>query len=76
MVKEMEEKIVNIINELKPYLNSDGGDIDFVKYEDNIVYIKLKGACSGCVHRNATISNVVLSMLQEELPEIKEVKEV
>ncbi len=71
----MEDKIKAVIEELRPYLNSDGGDIEFVKYEDDIVYIKLAGACSGCAHRNATISNVVLSMLQEEIPEIKEVKE-
>ena len=71
----MEEKIIAIINELKPYLNSDGGDVEFVKYEDNIVYINLKGACSGCMHRNMTINNLILNMLQEEIPEIKDVKE-
>lgn len=71
----METKIKEIIGELKPYLNSDGGDIEFVKYEDNIVYVKLTGACSGCAHRNATISNVVLAMLQDSIPEIKDVKE-
>lgn len=69
----MEEKILNVINELKPYLNSDGGDIEFIKYEDNIVYVKLYGACEGCQHRNDTIKNVVLTMLQDEIPEIKDV---
>ncbi len=72
----MEEKIKEIIEEMRPYLNSDGGDIEFIKYEDGIVYVKLTGACSGCAHRNTTISNVILNLLQEELPEIKEVKEI
>ncbi len=71
----MEEKIIEVIEEMRPYLNSDGGDIEFIKYEDGIVYVKLTGACSGCVHRNETITNVILNLLQEEIPEIKEVKE-
>ena len=71
----MEERIIEIINEIKPYLNSDGGDIEFVRYEDNIVYIKFYGACSGCVHKNETIKNLVLTMLQDSIDEIKDVKE-
>lgn len=71
----MEDKIIEVINEIKPYLNSDGGDIEFVKYEDNVVYIKFFGACSGCAHRNETIKNLVLSMVQDEIPEVKDVIE-
>lgn len=71
----MEQKINEVLDELRPYLNSDGGDIELTKYEDGIVYVKLSGACSGCAHRNATITNVVLAMLQDSIPEIKEVKE-
>ena len=71
----MEQKINEVLDELRPYLNSDGGDIELVKYEDGIVYVKLSGACGGCAHRNATITNVVLAMLQDSIPEIKEVKE-
>ena len=74
-MKKVEEKIIEIINEIRPYLNSDGGDIEFVKREDGIVYIKLYGACSGCAHRDDTISSIVLTMIQEQVPEIKEVKE-
>ena len=43
-----EEKIISIIDELRPFLINDGGNIEFVKYEDNIVYIKMMGACSNC----------------------------
>ena len=71
----MEQKINEVLDELRPYLNSDDGDIELTKYEDGIVYVKLSGACSGCAHRNATITNVVLAMLQDSIPEIKEVKE-
>ena len=48
----MEDKIKNVLNELKPYLNSDGGDVEFIKYENNHVYIKLNGACQNCFHKD------------------------
>ena len=41
-----EEKIKEIINKIRPYLIGDGGDIEFVKYEDGILYIKMLGACA------------------------------
>ena len=40
-----EKKIREIIDKIVPYLNSDGGNIEFIKLEDDIVYIKLTGAC-------------------------------
>ena len=43
-----EEKIKDILNKLRPFLLSEGGDLSFVKYEDNIVYIKMLGACLWC----------------------------
>lgn len=69
----MEEKIIDVLNKLRPYLNSDGGDLEFVKYEDYIVYIKLFGACCGCAHRNETIKGGLLRALQAEIPEIKDI---
>ena len=71
----MREKVEVVLEKLRPYIMDDGGDIEFVKYEDNIVYVHLTGACSGCAHRNNTISNVILSMLQESIEEVKDVKE-
>ena len=43
-----EDKIKEIINKLRPYLIGDGGNVEFIKYENNIVYIKMLGACAGC----------------------------
>ena len=45
---EIEIKIKNLIEKIRPYLINDGGNIEFIKYEDNIVYVKLTGACDGC----------------------------
>ena len=67
----MEEKIKEIINQIRPYLNMDGGDIEFVKFEEGYVYIKLSGACSNCLMQDNTINDGLLTMFQEEIPEIK-----
>ena len=69
----MEEKIKETINIIKPYLNSDGGDIEYVSYKDNIVYVKMYGACAECGYRDDTITDFVLRTIQEEVPEVKNV---
>ena len=69
----MEENIIYILDQIRPYLNSDGGDVEFIKYEDGIVFIKLTGACSYCDHRNDTIKISIFQTLQSEIPEIKDV---
>ena len=64
-MKENEEKIIDIINRLRPFLISDGGNIEFVKYENNIVYIKMMGACSNCQMLDLTLKDGIE-------PEVKE----
>jgi len=67
----MEKRIIEMIDQIRPYLNMDGGDIEFVKYEDNYVYIKLSGACTNCLMQDNTINDGLLTMFQEEIPEIE-----
>ncbi len=67
------EKIIEIIDKLRPFLVSDGGNIEFIKYENNIVYIKMLGACAGCELIDITLKEGVESALKEEIPNIKEV---
>lgn len=68
-----EEKIIDVINKLRPFLIGDGGDIEFVKYEDNIVYIKMLGACAGCSLIDYTLKDGVENAIKEEVPSVKEV---
>jgi len=72
-MKEKEKKIIDIIEELRPFLINDGGDIEFVKLEDNIVYIKLLGACSNCSLIDYTIKDGIEAAIKEEIPEIEAV---
>ena len=69
-MKETENKIIEILEKIRPYLNNDGGDVEFIKFEDGICYVKLKGACAGCVFADMTIQNTVEEMLVSEVPEI------
>ena len=69
--KKMEEKIREGIEQIRPFLQRDGGDIEFVEYtDDNIVKVRLLGHCQGCPHRQATINGMVAQVLQESYPEV------
>lgn len=71
MVIKMEEKIKKIIDEIRPYLNSDGGDIEFIKYANKYVYVKLLGGCAHCAHRNETIKFGIFEAIKEKYPEVE-----
>ncbi len=68
----MEEKIIEVIDKMKPYMNSHGGDIDFVKYEDNNVFVKLSGLCGSCPYQSITLQNGLYRAIQSEVPEVNE----
>lgn len=68
-----DEKIKDIIDKLRPFLINDGGDIEFIKYENNIVYIKMLGACAGCSLIDYTLKDGVETAIKEEVPSVKEV---
>ncbi len=69
----MEQKIIEVLETIRPYLQADGGDLEFVKYEDGICYIKLQGACSHCAMMEYTLKDGIESALKHEIKEIKEV---
>ena len=67
------EKIIDIINHLKPFIQNDGGNIEFVKYENNIVYIRMIGACAECAMLDLTLKDGIEAAIKEEIPEVIEV---
>lgn len=71
-----EEQVIDVINRIRPYLNSDGGDVEFVKFENGIVYVKLVGACAGCAMQDATLKDGLEALLLEEVPGVIEVVNV
>ncbi len=68
--KEIIAQAKDVINKLRPYINRDGGDIKFVKYEDGIVYVEMLGACVGCAAIDTTLKDGVEAIMLEEVPGI------
>ncbi len=73
MENNIENRVIEILNVLRPFLINDGGDLEFVKYENNIVYIRMLGACAGCFMLDTTLKDGIEAAIMEEIPEVKEV---
>jgi len=71
-----EDKIKEILDKLRPFLINDGGNIEFVKYEDNIVYVRFIGACAMCGIIDVTLKEGVEAAIMTEIPEVKAVVRV
>lgn len=75
--KKIIDKIENALSEIRPFLESDGGDIHFVELSDDwIVKVKLVGACSSCNISMMTLKNGVEVVVKKAVPEVKEVIEI
>ena len=72
----IEDKVKELIEDIRPRLQMDGGDIEFIGLEDGIVKVRLQGACHGCPSASYTLKLGVERYIQEKLPEIKEVVNV
>lgn len=73
----IKERVIKALERVRPYLQSDGGDIQLVDItEDNIVQVRLQGACHGCPYSMQTLKAGVEQALLKEVPEIKSVVSV
>lgn len=70
------DEIKKVIEKLRPYLQRDGGDIEFVDFKDGIVYVRMLGACAGCSLIDSTLKDGVEQILMEEVPEVIEVQNI
>ncbi|MHC4870292.1 MAG: NifU family protein [Planctomycetota bacterium] len=71
------EKVEKVMEEIRPMLQADGGDIELVEIrEDNIIKVKLKGACAGCPGARMTLQMGVEKRLKDEIPEVAGVEAV
>jgi Fe-S cluster biogenesis protein NfuA len=76
-LSEIEKQIVEIIEiRVRPSVAMDGGDIIFKEFKDGIVYLELRGACSGCPSSTITLKNGIESMLKHFVPEVIAVESV
>lgn len=72
----MEEKVKKLIDDLRIYMNMDGGDIEFVKLDGKTLYVKLTGNCAHCLAQDITLNDNLLLAIKEEIPEIEEIVNV
>ena len=63
----IEEKIKEVINKIRPFLQNDGGDIEYVSFENGIVNVKMQGACIDCINLDSTISDGIEMILVDEV---------
>ena len=66
-MENIEEKIVEVLNKIRPFLQNDGGDIEFVSFENGIVNVKMHGACMDCINLDSTISEGIEMILIDEV---------
>ena len=66
---EMKDQIREAVDDIRPYLQSHDGDVEFVSFEDGIVNVKLQGACHGCAGATMTLKNGIQRILQEQFGE-------
>ncbi len=72
----MKEQIEELISRIRPSLQADGGDIEFVSVENNVVKVRLKGACGSCPMSQMTLKNGVEALIRQHIPEITGVEAV
>ncbi len=73
-IVKIEEQIKKILNKIRPYLNSEGGDLEYLGFKDGIVYIRMLGACIDCGALDSTLKDGIEALLVENIPEVIEVK--
>jgi len=72
----MKEKVQNLLNQVRPMLQRDGGDVELVDVVDGVVTVRLQGACSGCAMSQITLKHGIEKFLKKEIPEITSVENV
>jgi Fe-S cluster biogenesis protein NfuA len=76
MSEPLEERVKKALEQVRPQLQADGGDIEYVGFDNGIVKVKLKGSCSGCPMSTMTLQWGVERFLKKQIPEVTKVEAV
>ena len=74
--KYIKDQIITVLEKIRPFLNRDGGDIEFVDYKDGEVFVRMIGACAGCDLIDSTLQDGVATLLKEEVHGVVKVTNV
>ena len=70
----MKEKVEKVLDEIRPMLQRDGGDVELVDVDGGVVKVRLQGACAGCPMSQMTLRNGIERILKEKIPEVTAVE--
>jgi len=70
------EKVIGELNNIRPFLQEDGGDVEFVELKDRTVFVRLTGACGSCPFSESTLRLRIERSLREAIPEIEHVQSI
>lgn len=70
---DLEHKVLAALEEIRPYLHNDGGDVSLVAIEDNVVSIKFEGACTDCAVNRMTLKSGIEMTIKKFAPSIQSV---
>ena len=73
-MQTIEEQIINTIEKIRPYIQRDGGDVQFVSYDEGIVTVRMLGACADCMALDETLKDGIEAILLDEVPGVSEVR--
>lgn len=76
MANLIEKRVQEALDEIRPQIQADGGDVELVAIEKQIVKVRLTGHCAGCLMSAITLKNGVEALIKERIPEIKKVEAV
>ena len=72
----MEEDIKKALAEIRPMLQADGGDVEYIGVEGDVVKVKLKGACGGCPMATITLKNGIETFIKKRVPGVSSVQSI
>jgi Fe-S cluster biogenesis protein NfuA len=76
MTESIQKRVQNALDEIRPQIQLDGGDVELVAVEKETVKVRLTGHCAGCPMSAMTLKNGVEALVKERVPEIKKVEAV
>jgi len=75
--QELELKVKNVLDQIRPYLQADGGDVEFIEMtEDKVVNVRLLGMCGNCPHSQMTLKSGIEATIKRVLPEVNAVESI
>jgi Fe-S cluster biogenesis protein NfuA len=73
MTETVETRVQTALDQIRPQLQADGGDVEFVAFENGIVKVRLQGHCAGCPMSMMTLKQGIEQFLKKQIPEVKSV---